>query len=148
MTCDAHRAQTASLLARANRRDLISLIDELLQLNPEITVDTLRPPETGTVQLRVREPVCDERFILADALVTVAEVSVNGVAGWAMRLGTDSEATVAAALADSFVAQPDQIAGVERVTSLVETTAHEVKEARRVAVRRALGTVIDFEELD
>jgi alpha-D-ribose 1-methylphosphonate 5-triphosphate synthase subunit PhnG len=141
------REDICSLLSLSDSTVLVELIDSLINAGIIQHVELIRPPATGTVQLQVREPICEERFIVGDALVTTAEVSVDGVLGWAMRLGSDAHATVAAAVADAHIAQ----FGIENVPAvkdlLLQTKEHiETTEANDWA--EISGTVIDFEELD
>ena len=93
------REGRSSLLAQANTDELTSLVDRLLEeaeLSSQLRI--VRSPHTGTVQFQVREPVCEERFYLADVVVTVAEVAIGNHLGWAMRVGTDRRAALAAAI--------------------------------------------------
>ena len=105
----------SATLARADRDELISVINHLLHVNSQLQVEVVRSPEVGTVQLQVREPVCEERFIIADGLATVAEVLIDGTMGWAMRLGSDPEAATAAAIADSLVAMNREVTELWRL---------------------------------
>ncbi len=107
----------------------------------------IRPPSTGTIQMQVREPICEERFIVGDALVTIAEVSVDGTLGWAMRLGSDANAAVAAAVADAHIAR----VGFEGAPELAELISYTQLELNRTEEREwaeIRETIIDFEELD
>jgi alpha-D-ribose 1-methylphosphonate 5-triphosphate synthase subunit PhnG len=92
----------AELLAIADESELVALADRCLQGAPDTSV--IEPPTVGTVPLCVREPVAAERFILADVLATRAEVAHRNQRGWAMRLGDDVPATLAAAICDAEAA--------------------------------------------
>ena len=92
----------AELLAVADESDLVALADLCLRAAPDTQV--IEPPTVGTIPLCVREPVVGERFILADVLATQAEVAHRGQRGWAMRLGADAAATLAAAICDAEAA--------------------------------------------
>jgi alpha-D-ribose 1-methylphosphonate 5-triphosphate synthase subunit PhnG len=92
----------AELLAVAEESELVALADRCLAAAPETRV--IEPPTVGTVPLCVREPVVGERFILAEVLATHAEVEHRGQRGWAMRLGDDAAATLAAAICDAEAA--------------------------------------------
>jgi alpha-D-ribose 1-methylphosphonate 5-triphosphate synthase subunit PhnG len=92
----------AELLAVADESELVALADRCLASAPETRV--IEPPTVGTIPLCVREPVVGERFILADVLATQAEVEHRGHRGWAMRLGEDPAATLAAAICDAEAA--------------------------------------------
>jgi len=92
----------AELLAVADESELVALADRCLAATPDTKV--IEPPTVGTIPLCVREPVVGERFILADVLATRAEVERRGQRGWAMRLGGDAAATLAAAVCDAEAA--------------------------------------------
>lgn len=141
------REEICSALSLCDPDLLVRTIDGMMADGsiPDVTV--VRAPATGTVQLQVREPVCEERFIIADALATVAEVSINGTIGWSMRLGSDHPATLAAAIADAFIAQ----AGAERADRLIGLVHETLRESQLSELREwaEVGkTVIQFEELD
>ncbi len=98
----------AELLAIADESELIALADRCLQGAPDTRVT--EAPAVGTVPLCVREPVVGERFILADVLVTRAEVTHRDQRGWAMRVGDDIAATLAAAICDAEAGSGDGLA--------------------------------------
>jgi alpha-D-ribose 1-methylphosphonate 5-triphosphate synthase subunit PhnG len=133
----------AALLAQADRDALTQLAEEVLA---SAHFDLVHPPETGTILLEVREPVAEERFHVGEALVTRATVAVDGAHGWAMRLGDDREATLAAAICDAAMAVSHPLA--ERVRDLCHRT--EVHRARQhLDEQSALApTGIRFDELD
>ena len=142
------RAEMSATLARADRDELISVINHLLHVNSQLQVEVVRSPEIGTVQLQVREPVCEERFIIADGLATVAEVLIDGTMGWAMRLGSDPEAATAAAIADSLVAMNSEVTELWRLYEFASAAEVLDKSVKNEHLRRLLGTAINFEELD
>ena len=82
------------LLAVAPSQDLLNLADRVLKGSEPPTV--IAGPEVGLVMMQIREPVCEERFFLGEVLVTRAEVELAGARGWAMRMGEDRVATLAA----------------------------------------------------
>ncbi len=84
---------------------MIELSERILG-TPGVTeaLTVLHRPETGTVVLQVREPVCRERFYLGEVVVTRAEVAIAGSRGWAMRMGADRMSTLAAAVCDAIAA--------------------------------------------
>jgi alpha-D-ribose 1-methylphosphonate 5-triphosphate synthase subunit PhnG len=92
------RERRSELLASAEPVALVALADRCIS-DGETRI--VAEPTVGTVSLCVREPVVGERFLLADVLVTHAEVDHRGERGWAMRLGDDKAATVAAAICDA-----------------------------------------------
>ena len=94
-------------------------------------------PEVGLVALSVREPVGRVELSLADVLVTRAQVLHRGQLGWSMRLGTDPEATVAAAVCDAEVAAGGPLA------ALVEALCNRTE--LQLAALRAVGPPADVE---
>ncbi len=141
MTPSAERR--AELLAVADRDVLVSVAQRCLA-GGEVQVSS--PPETGTLLLEMREPVVGERFHLGEVLVTQAEVQVGDAAGWAIRLGDDHEATLAAAVCDAEVEAGRDLADV--VLALCEAAA-AAQRAAAAAERAELAlTEVRFEELD
>jgi alpha-D-ribose 1-methylphosphonate 5-triphosphate synthase subunit PhnG len=137
------REERCALLAEARPAELQALADACLADDVEVRV--LLAPEVGCVTAQVREPVAGHRFQLGDVLACRAEVELAGQRGWAMRLGDDRVATLAAAVLDAE-AEAGRPGAVE-----VEALC------RRVAARRAerlerewaelAPTVVEFEEL-
>ena len=141
------REDICSALASSDAIPLETLINSMIARGIISNIEIIRPPSTGTIQLQVREPICEERFIVGDALVTVAEVSVDGTLGWAMRLGSDANAAVAAAVADAHIAR----VGLESSPELAELISYTQLEIERTEEREwaeIRETIIDFEELD
>jgi len=133
----------AALLALADPVELIGLADACLADGGRPRV--LVAPEVGCVATQVREPIAGERFLLGDVLACRAEVELGGARGWAMRLGDDRAAVLAAAICDAEVqaARPraaDVAALCRRVADRV--AAEEAAEWAELA-----PTVVEFEEL-
>ena len=141
------REEISSLLSSCDSVELVALVDSLINTGVIGQIEMVRPPSTGTVQLQVREPICEERFIVGDALVTTAEVSIDGTLGWAMRTGADSGAAVAAAVADAQIARVG-LHNIPELSALVMRTKLELLAAEALEWAEISGTVIDFEELD
>lgn len=136
------RAQRTALLAVADGSALEGLADRCLADGPNPKVVG---PQLGMVPMSVREPVAKERFLLTDVLVTQAEVSHRGTRGWAMRLGDEPAATLAAALLDAEVEAGGSLADeVEHL--LRETARHRVEEDTAEWAELA-ATRVRFEEL-
>ena len=112
------REDICSSLASSDAVSLETLINSLISRGSISNIEMIRPPSTGTIQMHVREPICEERFIVGDALVTIAEVSVDGTLGWAMRLGGDANAAVAAAVADAHIARVGRLGCGRRIGDL------------------------------
>lgn len=93
------RERRAELLATAPAPAVIALAEQCVEDGTSPTV--LSGPDVGMVMMTVREPIARQRFHLGEVLVTRAEVEVDGVRGWSMRVGDDRIATLAAAVLDA-----------------------------------------------
>jgi alpha-D-ribose 1-methylphosphonate 5-triphosphate synthase subunit PhnG len=133
----------AELLAVAEESELVALADRCLATAPETRV--IEAPTVGTIPLCVREPVVGERFILADVLATQAEVEHRGQRGWAMRLGDEAAATLAAAICDAEAASG---AGLAReVDLLCLRTQRDLADDAAGEWAELARTEVHFEEL-
>lgn len=137
------RDRAAELLAHAPADDLVALADECLADGVELTV--LAGPEVGTVAAQVREPIAHDRFLLGDVLACRAEVTLGGQRGWAMRLGDNRIATLAAAVCDAELAADRP--GSQRVRDLCRRVEHDRAVADRDEWDALAPTVVRFEEL-
>lgn len=137
------REECAALLAVAGREELVGLADACLADGPAPRV--LRAPEVGCVATQVTEPIVGERFLLGDVLAVRAEVEFGGARGWAMRLGDDRAAVLAAAICDAEV----QAARPRAADVLALCGRVAAREAAAAAAEWAqlAPTVVEFEEL-
>jgi alpha-D-ribose 1-methylphosphonate 5-triphosphate synthase subunit PhnG len=122
----------------------MALADDLLSLHGEPVIVTA--PEVVLVALDVREPVCAERFRIGDVLATRAEVAYGGHEGWAVRMGDDRAAALAAAICSAV--GDHSLEGSERVDDLCRATESTRTDERLVEWSELLETVVEFEELD
>ncbi|MCF3134413.1 phosphonate C-P lyase system protein PhnG [Streptomyces olivochromogenes] len=137
------RERRCALLAEAERAELIELADACIADGAEVRV--LVAPEVGCVTAQVREPVLAQRFLLGDVLACRAEVEVAGHRGWAMRLGDDRAAVLAAAVLDAEVQSGrPRTADVDRLCERV-ARRRERQESQEWA--ELAPTVVEFEEL-
>jgi alpha-D-ribose 1-methylphosphonate 5-triphosphate synthase subunit PhnG len=133
----------AELLAVAEESELVALADRCLQAAPDTRI--VESPTVGTIPLCVREPVVGERFILADVLATTAEVAHRGRPGWAMRLGDDATATLAAAICDAEAASGTGLA--LEVDQLCRRTERRCAEEAATEWAELSRTEVHFQEL-
>lgn len=131
------REERAALLAVAEPAELVALADELLARGGRLEV--VRAPTVGCVATQVVDPVQGERFLLGDVLACEAEVAFDGVRGWAMRLGDDRAAVLAAAVCDAE--------GGPEVAALCVRVAARTAEADAAEWAELAPTVVEFEEL-
>ncbi|MPZ97645.1 MAG: phosphonate metabolism protein PhnG, partial [Propionibacteriales bacterium] len=94
---------------------------------------------------QVREPVAADWFLLGDVLACRAEVALAGSRGWAMRLGDDRAATLAAAVLDAE-AEAGRPHGRD-VEELCATVAQRQQTAAHAEWAELAPTVVEFEEL-
>lgn len=138
------RTRRTELLAAASDDQLMVVADQCLRSSevPEF----LLAPEVGTVVLTLREPVESTRMQLGDVLVTRTEVLHRGAHGWAMRMGSNREATVAAAICDAEV----EADGPERelVEALCRNTERRLRRERDAEWAELEPTTVHFEEMD
>lgn len=143
MTATMCREERCALLARAEPGELLGLADACLADGAPLEV--LVAPEAGCVTAQVREPVAADRFLLGDVLACRAEVELAGYRGWAMRLGDDRAAVLAAAVldAEAEAGRPN----AAEVDALCERVARRRKEADLAEWAELAPTVVEFEEL-
>jgi alpha-D-ribose 1-methylphosphonate 5-triphosphate synthase subunit PhnG len=137
------REERWALLATAGGDELIELADMCLDSAPEFAV--ILPPEVGCVSAQVRDPILRERFLLGDVLACRAEVEVNGVRGWAMRLGDDRAAVLAMAILDAAAETGPDLA--DAVEHLCQRLAQRLRRADDEEWAELAPTVVEFEEL-
>jgi alpha-D-ribose 1-methylphosphonate 5-triphosphate synthase subunit PhnG len=139
------RERRTELLAAAAPDELVPLAERLLDAGELGRPGVVHPPEVGMVMLTVREPVAEERFHLAEVLVTRCTVEVAGATGWSMRGGDDRMATLAAALLDA--AAVAGLPAAAEVDALCAAVAE--RRAREEAAEWAeiVPTRVAFEEL-
>lgn len=136
--------ERSGLLAAADAAELIALADRLIEQHGEPSV--IQPPEVALLAMHVREPVERTRFQLGDVLVTSAEVMIAGAEGWAMRMGGDRAATLAAAICAGV--GDNGLDGGDLVDEMCRRTADRLERERLVEWSELAGTRVEFEELD
>jgi alpha-D-ribose 1-methylphosphonate 5-triphosphate synthase subunit PhnG len=137
------REERAALLALARTEELVGLADACLA--DGVVPRVLRAPEVGCVATQVTEPIAGERFLLGDVLAVQAEVELAGARGWAMRLGDDRAAALAAAICDAEVQAGRPHA--EDVVALCGRVAAREAAAEDAEWAQLAPTVVEFEEL-
>jgi alpha-D-ribose 1-methylphosphonate 5-triphosphate synthase subunit PhnG len=134
----------ASMLAQADPDALAAVADECLASAPTPSIH--HGPDVGTIMLTVREPVETTRFHLGEVLVTRCQLEHRGVTAWAMRMGDDRAATLAAAICDAEAeAAGPASPAVER---LVTETRRHLDEQRAEEWNELEPTIVAFEEMD
>jgi alpha-D-ribose 1-methylphosphonate 5-triphosphate synthase subunit PhnG len=136
--------QRVELLSTVAAQDITELGEELIVRlgDPHI----ITAPEVGLVMMEIREPVCEERFHLGEVVVTRAEVHFADQVGWAMRIGTDKVATLAAAICDAVGAsdRPER----DLVDQLCVRHAQQLSLSRNDEWAELSTTEVRFEEMD
>ncbi|MFD6856164.1 phosphonate C-P lyase system protein PhnG [Rhodococcus sp. NPDC060086] len=137
------RERLAELLAVAPEQDLVGAADVCLSDGANLTV--LTTPEIGCIATQVREPIGHVRFFLGNVLACHAEVRLDGTRGWAMRMGDDRAAVLAAAVCDAEVAAGRPNAG--HVLELCARMEAELGRADAEEWAQIAPTIVQFEEL-
>lgn len=139
------REHLSELLSGASPAAVVELANRCLAGADAESFRVLRPADVGSVVVQVREPIARQRFILADAVVTSAEISLHGTTGWAMRMGEDREATLAQAVCDAELVRSGPLAG--QILDLCGRLEAERAEARAEEWDRLQPTIVEFEEI-
>ncbi|MEE2033478.1 phosphonate C-P lyase system protein PhnG [Rhodococcus chondri] len=137
------RERLTELLAAATEQDLVAAADRCLSDGAELTV--LSAPEIGCVATQVREPIGHVRFYLGNVLACQAEVRLGDTRGWAMRMGDDRAAVLAAAVCDAEMAAGRPQA--DHVRDLCARVEAELGRADREEWAQIAPTIVQFEEL-
>jgi len=137
------RERIAELLAVTPADDLVAAADACLSDGAELTV--LTSPQVGCVTTQVREPIGHVRFYLGNVLACHAEVRLDGTRGWAMRMGDDRTATLAAAVCDAEVAAERPYA--DAVRQLCARIEDDLPLADTREWAQLAPTIVQFEEL-
>ncbi len=142
------REDLCSELSMIEASGLIALADECiaaLSTADDGELMITRPPTVGSVVTQVREPVAEQRFILADVLACSAEVSLRGHLGWGMRMGADRRAALAAAICDAEVVSAGPYA--TRVIGLCREGRARREAERAAEWSRLAPSIVEFEEI-
>lgn len=145
------QSRRSELLARALPElvnDIAERALDLGHLRQQLIVT--HPSQIGLVMMQVREPVCRERFYLGEVVATRAEVMICGQRGWSMRLGSDREAALGAAICDALAELGDDVTQglATEVHSLCERTDLRLDGDSAQEWNELAQTIVDFEELD
>ncbi len=143
MTGPLERAQRCGLLAEAEAEELRELADACLADGAEVRV--LVAPQVGCISTQIREPVAGERFLIGDVLACRAEIELAGHRGWAMRLGDDRAAVLAAAVLDAEAEAGGPMAAA--VDDLCHTVADRLADRHDREWAELAPTIVEFEEL-
>lgn len=136
----AERQAALAALAQATREDLIHAVAGLP--GAEAAVD-LKPAEVGLVMLRGRIGGDGAPFNCGEATVARAVVQLpGGFVGYGQRLGRDTVAARAAAVADALWQDPAHRETIE--TTLLAPVRRRIAEARAVAAARTAATRVEF----
>ncbi|MGJ3507447.1 phosphonate C-P lyase system protein PhnG [Enemella sp. A6] len=139
------REGIGELLGRAESATVVALADRCLAEVDQTDIRVVRPAEVGVVAMQVRDPIGHDRFLLADLLVTTAEVEIAGTRGWAMRQGHDPAGAWAQAVCDAEVARRGP--HLAEVVGHCRTRSSELAAARAEEWARLAPTIVEFEEI-
>jgi alpha-D-ribose 1-methylphosphonate 5-triphosphate synthase subunit PhnG len=136
------RNQRFEIMAQGRSEPLVELAEAVLA---EAAVEAITPPRVGMLMLRLREPVVGEVFNAGEVLVTEAQVALGGHQGYAMRLGREPEATLAAAVLDAAVEADHPQA--PRILAELRSLAAAERERQAALWREVAPTRVSFEEM-
>lgn len=136
------RDRRFELFALAEAAPLMALAEEVLGT---AAVAVLAPPTVGMLMLRLRDPVAGGMFNAGEVLVTEARATLGPHHGYAMRLGREPEATLAAAVLDATLAAGHPLA--PRTLALLAATADAAR-VRTVAAWRVVAPTRLRSDLD
>lgn len=148
------RDRRAELLAAAQPEAIQQLASRALELSSvSDSLVVTKAPETGLIMMQVREPVCKERFYLAEVVATRAEVLLHDQTGWAIRMGTDRPTALGAAILDAICEVPtdEYVEYVELHRSIAELCAQTIDdqaEAKAAEWNEISKTIVNFEALE
>jgi len=124
------RGRRCELLAQADGAEVVALAEHCTDVSGPPRI--VSGPEVGAIALSVRDPGERLEVLVADVLATRAEVLHREQLGWSMRLGTEPDTAVAAAVCDAEVAAGGPLA------ALVEALCNRTE--LQLAALRADGT--------
>ena len=139
------RGRRCELLAVADSAEVVALAEHCTEVSGPPRI--VSGPETGAVALSVREPVERLEVLLGDVLATRAEVLHRDQLGWSMRLGTEPDAAVAAAICDAEVAAAGPMAAlVEALCNRTELQLRALEAAQRPSAHETAAVAEPGEE--
>ena len=148
---EASRDRRAELLAIAEPEAIQKLANRALELGSiSDSLVVTKAPETGLIMMQVREPVCKERFYLAEVVATRAEVLLLDQAGWAIRMGTDRPTALGAAILDAIceVVDDEYVELQRSIGELCNQTIADEANAKLAEWNEISPTIVNFEALE
>ena len=138
------RGERSELLAATDPDLLTAMGDLCLQGtdNPEI----ITGPQVGTVVLTLREPIEEKRFHLGEVLATKTEVMHRGPQGWALLMGDNPIASLAAAICDAEIEAGGPYAA--DVETLLGETTQKIQNQRAAEWQELSETIVNFEAIE
>jgi alpha-D-ribose 1-methylphosphonate 5-triphosphate synthase subunit PhnG len=136
------RTARCETLAQSAPEPLLDLAEQVLADSP---VTLVIPPRVGMLMLRVREPVVGAIFNAGEVLVTEAQVALGAANGYAVRLGRDPEAALAAAVLDAAVEAGHPLAPT--IIDALHAWAADEQARQLAAWREVAPTRVSFEEM-
>lgn len=138
------RGQRCELLAVTDSAEVVALAEHCTDVSGPPRI--VSGPEIGAIALSVREPEQHREVLLADVLATRAEVLHRDQLGWSMRLGTEPDAAVAAAVCDAEVVAGGPLAAL--VEALCNRTELQLAALRAAEAGPGVDETEDHESVD
>jgi phosphonate C-P lyase system protein PhnG len=136
------RDQRVEALAIAQPDALVAAARQVLEIADDLNI--LAGPSVGVVPLIVEEPVAGDRFIAAEVLATEVRIELDGTEAWAMRLGSDTVTTLAAAVIDAAAERDVLTAEIDELLTATRSRQQAELDERMAEVA---PTEVRFEEL-
>ncbi|RNL21391.1 phosphonate C-P lyase system protein PhnG [Slackia faecicanis] len=111
-------------------------------------VDIVEAPREELVMVKVRESARRSLFYLGEALMTTCRVSVEGVSGKGMVLGSDREAAYALAVVDAAYAAPEGRFDTDAYDRMLAEQAQAIEAAASFERRAVAATKVDFSTME
>lgn len=139
------RHERTRILIEGNR-DIVQKI--VADVEGNFPIDVLDDPQESLVLMKVRESAQRSLFYLGEALMTTCRVSVNGVQGRGMVLGSDRALAYALAVADAAFDLTDACCDKRAWEAAMAAEAKRLEE--QAAARRAevAATRVDFSTME
>ena len=128
------------ILVRADRNDVLELSADILKTYQPVIV---KEPAKTLTMIRLRDPVKEGNFYIGEVIACEAAVEINGVQGFSVMMGDDTEKTLAIAILDAAINM-----GVFGNTARL--VALEKEQNKRIMQEHAmtLNTMVHFESMD
>ncbi len=136
------KARLSASLAVLRKEEVIELLDHLWSRG---SFQIRRPPETGLVMYKVRDPF-DVEFHLGEVLICETEVDLDGFTGWGMISGDEPERAILLASVEAAEVSGNREM-LSAVAAFLEKTGERGAQQELLLSRLAASTAVRFESM-